>query len=454
MIAQPALAQRGRSSEIDCIIVGAGAAGIAAARRFATAGRSFVLVEASNRVGGRCFAENSSFGVAFDRGAHFIFNPDGNPLTKLAPHNGLDLYPASLAQRIRIGHRYARDGELEDFLAATVRANRAIAEAVRGRPDMDCAKALPQDLGEWRSTVEFALGPYAFGKNLDQISATDFGRSVDRDNGAYCRQGFGALLARLAQGVPVQLDTAVKAVDITNRGTKVEVVTTRGAISARNIIVTASTNVLASGRIKFDNGLPKQYADAFDHLRLGSFDHIALDLPGNPLGLQNDDLVFEKSVGPRTGALLANVSGTSLSVVDVGGRFGRDLAAQGDKAMVEFAVEWLSGLFGTEVKKAVKRTQTTQWDKDPWTLGALATASPGAQAARRVLMEPLRNRVFFAGEAVHDTRWGTVGGAWESGTRAADVVVRRLLGQPEARLPETEGSNTAERVQTRGKRKH
>ena len=94
--------------------------------------------------------------------------------------------------------------------------------------------------------------------------------------------------------------------------------------------------------------------------------------------------------------------------------------------MVEFAVEWLTGLFGTDVKKALGRTQVTQWNKEPWTLGAFASASPGGQCARRVLMEPVRGRVFFAGEAVHETAWGTVGGAWESGVRAADAVVRRF----------------------------
>lgn len=451
----PAFAQRGRPArpgEVDCIIVGAGAAGIAAARRFAAAGRSFILVEASNRIGGRCFVESASFGAPFDRGAHFIYSPDSNPLARLASRTGLDIYPAASAQRIRVGRRNARDGELEDFLAATVRANRAIADAARGKADVDCLSVLPRDLGEWKPTVEFALGLYNSARDLNEISAIDLSRSVDRDNGAFCRQGYGALLAKLAESIPVELNTAVKLVDIINRGTKVEASTTRGTITGRHMIITASTNALAAGRIRFDGDLPKRHLDALDKLRLGSFDHIALELPGNPLGLQRDDLVFEKSSGPRTGALLANVSGTSLSVVEVGGRFGRDLAAQGDKAMVEFAVEWLSGLFGTDVKKAVKRTQTTQWDKDPWALGAFATASPGAAGARRVLMEPLRNRVFFAGEAVHESQWGTVGGAWESGTRAADMVVRRILGQPDPKAPETEGSRPAERPRKRGKK--
>ena len=321
---------------------------------------------------------------------------------------------------------------------------------MRGKGDVDCASAMPRDLGDWRSTVEFALGPYNSAKDLGEISAADLSRAGDRDIAAFCRQGYGALLAKLAEGIPVQLDTAVKLVDITGRGTKVELSTTKGAIAGRYCIITASTNAVLD-RIKFDGGLPKRHQDALEKLKLGSFDHIALELTGNPLGLQRDDLVFEKSSGPRTGALLANVGGSPLSVVSVGGKFGRDLAAQGDKAMVEFAVEWLSGLFGPDVKKAVGRTQTTQWSKEQWTQGAIATASPGWQGARRILMEPLRNRVFFAGEAVHETAWGTVGGAWESGTRAADAVVRRVLGQPDPAPPKAE-SEPPEKPARKGKR--
>jgi monoamine oxidase len=445
----PAFAQRSRTtpSEIDCIIVGAGAAGIAAARRLSAAGRSFTLVEASGRIGGRCFAESKSFGVPFDRGAHFIHNPDSNPLTRLAARTGLDIYSAPPGQRIRIGRRNAREGELEDYLAALVRANRAIADAVRGKGDVDGASAMPRDLGDWRSTVEFALGPYNSGKDLGEISATDLSRAGDRDVAAFCRQGYGALLAKLAEGIPVQLDTAVKLVDITGRGTKVEASLTKGSITGRFMIITASTNVVLD-RIKFDGGVPKRHQDALEKLKLGHFDHIALELTGNPLGLQRDDLVFEKSSGPRTGSLLANVGGTPVSVISIGGKFGRDLAEQGDKAMVEFAVEWLTAMFGANVKKAVGRTQTTQWHKDPWTQGAFATASPGWQGARRALMEPIRNRVFFAGEAVHETAWGTVGGAWESGTRAADAVVRRVLGQPD---PKPEGE-PPEKPARKGKR--
>ena len=202
--------------------------------------------------------------------------------------------------------------------------------------------------------------------------------------------------------------------------------TPSGAISAHTVIVTVSTNVLASGAIKFTPELPKRQIDALGKLSLGSYDHIALELAGNPLGFESDELVFEKSANTHTAAILANVSGTQLCLIEVAGTFGRDLSTHGEAAMVNFAADWLADLYGTDVKKAIKRSQATRWNYEPRTLGAFSAAAPGGQGARRVLMEPLQNAVWFAGEAVHETLWGTVGGAWESGERAADAVLRRL----------------------------
>jgi monoamine oxidase len=142
--------------------------------------------------------------------------------------------------------------------------------------------------------------------------------------------------------------------------------------------------------------------------------------------LQRDDLMFEKAETARTGAVLANIGGTSLTMVDVGGAFGRDLSAQGEAAMVDFAVTWLGNLYGTDLKKAVKRSHATRWNEEPWALGAFSAARVGAQGARRMMMEPLRDRLWFAGEAAHETLWGTVGGAWESGERAADAALKSL----------------------------
>ena len=257
------------------------------------------------------------------------------------------------------------------------------------------------------------------------MSAMDFARSAERDTDTFCRQGFGALIAKLADGLPVQLGSPVSRIEW-GRGGDVEIETAKGRVSARAVIVTVSTGVLMSDKIKFAPELPRRQLDAIEKLRLGSYDHIALELSGNPLQLQRDEMVFEKSDSVRTAAILANVSGTNVCVVEVGGKFGRDLAASGERAMVSFALDWLGGLYGSDIKKAVKRTSATRWNDEPWTLGAFSAAAPGGQWARAALAEPVRDRLFFAGEATHETLWGTVGGAWASGERAADAALKKL----------------------------
>ena len=119
-------------------------------------------------------------------------------------------------------------------------------------------------------------------------------------------------------------------------------------------------------------------------------------------------------------------------MIDVGGNFGRELSGKGEAAMIDFAITWLTGLYGTDFKTIVKRRHATRWDNEPWILGASSVAAPGAQSARKIMQEPLSGRIFFAGEAMHEILWGTVGGAWESGERAADAVVK-LLGGPSKR---------------------
>ena len=409
--------------EADIVVIGAGVAGIAAARRVMAANRRVIVVEAAGQIGGRCLTDTTTFDVPFDRGARWMHNPDSNPMIKLARGAGLDIAAAPPGQKIRIGRRNARAGETEEFLAALVRANRAIDEASRGKADVSCASVLPRDLGDWAGTAEFVLGANATGKDLKEVSAIDKVRAQDRNAAIACRQGLGTLIAKLGEQVPISLSTPASRIAWSGRDVTVE--TPAGKIAARAVIVTVSSNVLASGNIKFTPDLPKRQLDAAARLGLGSYDRIALLLPGNPLGLSRDDVVIEQSNSTRTALLLANIAGSSLCSIDVAGSFGSDLSAQGEKAMVAFAVEWLTRLFGSDVASAVKKSGATRWNSAPFALGAMSVAAPGGQPSRKILTEPLGN-LFLAGEATHETQWGTVDGAWDSGERAAEAALRRI----------------------------
>jgi len=252
----------------------------------------------------------------------------------------------------------------------------------------------------------------------------DRARAPDRANAPIaCRQGLGTLIARLAEQVPLALSTPASRIAWSGRDVSVE--TPAGKIAARAAIITVSSNVLAAGTIKFTPELPKRQLDAAAKLGLGSYDRIALQLPGNPLGLSRDDVIVEQSNSTRTALLVANVAGSSLCVIDVAGSFGRDLSSQGDPAMVAFALEWLTKLFGSEAAAAVKKSSATRWNAAPFALGAMSVAAPGAQPSRKILTEPI-GCMFLAGEATHETLWGTVDGAWESGERAAEAALRKI----------------------------
>ena len=153
--------------------------------------------------------------------------------------------------------------------------------------------------------------------------------------------------------------------------------------------------MLGAERIKFEPALPPRHRDAIAKLSLGTYEHVALELKGNPLQAQNDDLIFEKPAGPRTAALLANVSGTPLCMVEVAGKIAREL--QGEAAMVDFATGWLADLYGADVKKAIGKTSAT-------------TLEPRSVHARRVLGRRAR-------------RPGRAAGADGAGARSA--VLRR-----------------------------
>jgi hypothetical protein len=115
--------------------------------------------------------------------------------------------------------------------------------------------------------------------------------------------------------------------------------------------------------------------------------------------------------------------------------------------MTAFAAEWLTKLFGSEIVAAIKKTSATRWNSMPFVLGAMSSAVPGGQPARSILKGPI-GCLFFAGEATHETLWGTVDGAWESGERAAEAALQKIgppRAAPAARAPTPQRTTRAPR---------
>ena len=445
LAAAPALGARALAAplprEADIVVIGAGAAGIAAARRIVAANRKVIVVEAASQIGGRCVTDTATFGVPFDRGARWMHNPDTNPLIKLARAAGLDISAVPLGQKIRIGRRYARAGETEEFLAALVRANRAIDDASHGKTDAACASVLPNDLGDWAGTAEFVLGANATGKDLREISVIDRAHGLDRSAAISCRQGLGTLIAKLGEQIPVSLSTPANRVSWSNRDVAVE--TPSGKIVARAAVITVSSNVLTAGNIKFNARPPETSPRRSREAEPRQLRSHRAAVAGQSAGACARRHPHRAEQFDADGAVVRQHRGSSLCSIDVAGSFGRDLSSQGEKAMVAFGLEWLAKLFGSDAAAAVKKSSVTRWDAAPFALGAMSAAAPGAQPLRKTLAEPI-GCMFLAGEATHENLWGTIDGAWESGERAAEAALRRIGAlrdtEPAARPRSQDGS--------------
>jgi monoamine oxidase len=420
------LAARGAGPDYDVAIIGAGAAGLTAAHKIKAAGHRAVVLEAAGGPGGRIASAPRVSGAVYDKGANRFSAPGRNPLLKLARGERLTLYDPPVGKRLYIGDREARDNEYDDFTAALGRTSRTIAAVAELGRDIPASRALP-DLGDWQGIVSFSLGPLPHGKELDEISTVDLSRLEDRYDDVMIRQGTNALIAAIAKPLEIQSNTIVQRIDITNRG-RVEIETNRGTVGAKAAIVTASTGVLGAGRIRFTPTLPAPLTDAIGKLSLGTRERAVFELPGNPYRFNPDERVIFKTADTRTLMFTMRPGGTDLVYADFGGAFGRELSAAGDRAVADFVATFLSEHFGGGKKVETGKVDVVRWSRDPYVLGGTSSAAPGAGGSRRVLMQPLHERVFFAGEAAHETLWSTVAGASLSGERAAELALKYLSG--------------------------
>lgn len=415
----------GQTGQPDVIVIGAGAAGIAAARKLAEAGVSYTLIEASRRVGGRAFTDSQPFGVPLDLGANRLDFPAATPLPTLGRAAGFDLSAAPEAGRLYLGGKEARDPEYEEFVGAVRRAERAIVAAGDAGRDLPAARVVP-DLGPWSDAARFVVGPFLRAKNLDAISTVDVARAEDRGRAEVCRQGVGALVASLAAPLAVQLDSAARSVELGGR--RAVVATGRGNLVSRYVIVAAPPSVIAAGKLRIPQ-LPARQRAAVERVTLGSFDHVVFEWPGAPGGFLPDETVYFRLQGPQGYALRTRLAGTALYSLDVGGAFAEQLENASPQGVRAVLAEAIGREFGADAARRIGRVHHTAWGREPFALGSMSCAQPGAGNMRRAFLEVVAGRLVFAGEHAHETLWGTVSGAWQSGERAAGQVIALLNGE-------------------------
>lgn len=407
-------------ADVDVVIVGAGAAGLAAARVLRAAGRTVTLLEALDRIGGRAWTRDGDFGVPFDIGCAWLHAGDRNPFMADAERLGWTTRHHDMGlDHLYFGARKASAGEL----AAVSAADEGIAAALSaGVPDDRLSSLLGQG-GAMRASATYA-GPMDFGKDADEISVADFNAAADLYPDYFTREGFGALIAAWGADVPVSLGTPVTGIDWSGRGVAVE--TRRGTVRGRAAIVTVSTGVLAFEDIRFTPALPETHFEAVFDLPMGLLTKIPLEIHGDRLGLAPfDDLLIERHARHDL-YFLCFPFDLPLMVGFVGGDFAWEIEAAGEDAAVDFVTDRLVDIFGVDLRKRVGRSLMTHWGGERRTRGAYASARPGRAGARAVLAEPVGERIWFAGEALAGSLMQTAGGARLSGEAVAREVLAAL----------------------------
>jgi monoamine oxidase len=406
----------------DILIIGAGAAGIAAARTALSSGRSVRILEARPRAGGRALTD-TSLGVPFDLGATWLHDAGRNPLADLARTLGVGLHDSDAARRevtFIEGHR-ATTLELAAYDSAWTAFEQAIAaRAAAPGPDIPAAQAAPQG-GPWDATVAAWQGKVIAAWPLEAMSLRDFHANLLGGTNLLPVGGLGALLARLAAQLPLTLDAPVTRLRWGGRLAAAE--GPFGSITAQAVVCTVPTSLLAGNAIRFDPPLPLAVQVAAHDLPLGAAIKVGLRAASDDrLGLPDhastdrriagDDDLIPITFWPR---------GEPVASAWIGAPLAAQLEREGPAAAEALVRAEIAQRLGARAVHAFRPgAAVSAWRSDPWSLGVYSHARVGAAGARAVLAAPLADgRLCFAGEACHDGLAGTVGGAWLSGVAAA-----------------------------------
>jgi monoamine oxidase len=406
----------------DVLIIGAGVAGIAAARVLSERGLSCLVLEAKDRIGGRAYTDTTGF----DHGASWLHQANDNPLTGFAEALGFEAVDHDkLRQRLLFTEgRFATPAERAAFAAAEDHFWRVIeAAAADGAPDRPASNAVPQG-GRFDALVAHWEGAQICAAELARMSLHDFATTALDGPNLLLRRGLGALVASLAEGLPICLNAPVARLDW--GGKHVEASGTFGQIRARAAIITVSTGVLAQGGIAFTPDLPAEKQDAIKALPLGLLNKLAFAIPPGVLPGFGPFASLRRDIaapGDRPMSWVARPFAAPVMLAFIGGSLAWELARAGKRATEAHARAEFARVFGAEAAAALGPPIITDWGGDPHFLGSYSHAIPGGQAARRVLAEPLADgRLIFAGEACHPRFAATVAGAWLSGEAAAQQL--------------------------------
>ncbi len=404
-------------SVFDVAIIGAGAAGIAAARRLGAAGKRVIVLEARERAGGRAVVDQS-LGAPADLGAAWLHFARINAWTALAETSRFTVLKRDPGWGVAasIGDRAPTPAEREAAGASYLRYHELIAAAAEAGRDVAVADVIPQD--RYRARFD-AIMTWAVGAESSEVSTVDLHRYADSNDNWAVREGMGAVVAAAARELPITFGAQVKAIDWTHDLVRVD--STHGRIEAAAVIVTVPTTVLARGAIRFTPALPATFDEAFANLPLGDVNKVFFRIDSGRFATDVTRQFLGSDSTSRTCSWQIKAADQPLLMAFFGGNLSRELEARGE--LIHFARDELRRMFGAAVLDELGAALATGWGRDPYSLGSYSAARPGYAHCREQLALPVSPRLHFAGEACSVEYYGTLHGAWLSGIAAAERLL-------------------------------
>lgn len=417
------------------LVIGAGMAGLAAARMLHDRGFHVQVLEARDRLGGRIWTSTKWPDMPLDLGASWIHGTAGNPLTELAND--------AKAERLEISHdsslTYDSDGdelsrEKENRLD---HLRKQFYRALRKAQENDKDQSIREFVNSWSRKIEadeeskrllnFILSSeieQEYSGSAERLSTHWYDSSEDFEGeDALIAKGFAVLVEFLAKDLTIRKGEMVNRIDW--RGDKVVVTTNQDEYVVDKAIVTLPLGVLKAGKIEFVPSLPKPTTDAIAKLEMGVLNKCYLRFSEV---FWPEDMDWLEYIPTRHGewtewVSFARVAGYPTLLGFNAGNRAREIEAWSDQQIVDDAMQTLRIMFGKEIPEPVG-FQVTRWHSDPFSFGSYSFNSLGSLPnLRRRLATPLSGKLFFAGEATDENYFGTVHGAYLSGVRAAKEVM-------------------------------
>jgi monoamine oxidase len=409
-------------ADVDVVVVGAGPAGLSAAMQLKAAGLTIAHVEARDRIGGRTHTIAIGRHAGIDAGAHWLHAKQANPLVREARRLGIALNTADRWPMVIDGDEILGTWGQMKLWRAWRKIDKAIVRMADDHPEAHAGLCYDRQ-DRWQVLAGELHGTHACGTPLANVSVADFANAIDSED-RFVEGGFGALVAAAGAGATPSLGVRVTRIADAPNGVSVE--TTAGSIAARTVLVTIPTTLIARGTIDMAGGLPASHLEAAQDLPHGAYERLVFTLGDDPFAEERDRAIILLNDRNRSFYMLAGGGGPGVHFADFGGDEARELAAAGIDAMAEVVEDWLDLQVGSAAARSLRPLHASRWTQDPLSMGGWSVARPGRAHQRMALRAPVRERIWFAGEATSVEQWGTVGGAWLEGQRAAKEIARYL----------------------------